>query len=99
MAGNQIDPLTEGILSLDEPWRGRFLALLALRAHEKGQTGILNHVSTSPSGYTMQTSIRNSSFCWMNGTRWCYEQSGPLPRSGRLSRASRDHLVQQEHHE
>ena len=39
MADTHIDTLTEGILTLDEPWRGRFLALLAQRAHEKGQTG------------------------------------------------------------
>jgi hypothetical protein len=39
MTGDNIDTLTEGILSLDEPWRSRFLTLLALRAREKGQTG------------------------------------------------------------
>ena len=39
MADTHIDTLADGILTLDEPWRGRFLALLAQRAHEKGQAG------------------------------------------------------------
>ena len=32
MAADCVDLLTEGLFSLDEPWRRRFLALLAERA-------------------------------------------------------------------
>jgi hypothetical protein len=38
MTGDHINTLTQALLSLDEPWRGRFLALLAQRANERGRT-------------------------------------------------------------
>lgn len=37
MAADCVDLLTEGLFSLDEPWRGRFLALLAKRARSRAR--------------------------------------------------------------
>ena len=39
MTDDNVNTRIEGMLSLDEPWQGRFLTLLAQRADEKGHIG------------------------------------------------------------